>query len=69
MMFRAIIDEHTAIITDDYDKEEIAKQKHLKHLVKDLIKFDIKSPVKVYDSDNHFIRTITRDMFTPLELM
>lgn len=69
MMFRAIVNDHTAIFTDDYDQKEIARETHLKHLVRDLIKFDINTPVKVYDANNNFIRYITRDMYTPLELM
>lgn len=57
------------IQTDDYDKNEVEKQLHLKHLCRDLIISDIEDPVRVYDENNRFIRVITQYSFPPLDLM
>lgn len=57
------------IVTDDYDEEEIKQRKHIKDLVRDLYTFDIKDPVRLFDENGLFIRYVTRDSLSPLELL
>ena len=57
------------IITDDYDKEEIQKNRHIKDLVRDMKISGITDPVRLYDENGHFIRVVTSDSYTPLECM
>lgn len=57
------------IVTDDYDKEEIQKKRHIKDVVRDMINSGITDPVRLYDEKGNFIRVITRDTVTPLECL
>lgn len=57
------------IQTDDYDKEEVSKQLHLKNICRDLVMCNVEDPVRVYDENNRFIRVVTQDTFAPLELV
>ena len=44
-----------AIMTDDYDKQEIIQNLHIKHLLRDIRVWGIKGTVTVFDQNNKFI--------------
>lgn len=44
-----------AIMTDDYDKQEIKNNIHIKHLLKDIRIWNIKGTVTVFDENNKFV--------------
>lgn len=44
-----------AIMTDDYDKQEIKNNIHIKHLLKDIRVWNIKGTVTVFDENNKFV--------------
>lgn len=56
------------IHTDDYDQDEIRRGLPFKNLVKDLIRYDIKEPLMVYDTNGRFYKTLTQKSYTPIEL-
>lgn len=44
-----------AILTDDYDVDEIMRKVYIKHLMRDIKEWNIKSTVTVYDEKNRFV--------------
>lgn len=44
-----------AIMTDDYDPQEVAEGLHIKHLKRDIQEWQIEGAVNVFDENNKFI--------------
>lgn len=50
-----------AIMTDDYDIQEIRQKRHIEHLKRDIRYWHINSPVTVYDENLRYVCKLNKN--------